>query len=542
MLNKIFFSLVLVSTIFISSCDDNFLGGKPLDQVSDSDIWQDISMTQTFVDNIYGNMRTGHEDNMSFSVSADESYQWEDVGAQIIQRGDVTPSDLGQLDWTWEHYYEIIAGCNRFTSKVTADVRENLAAQDQEQLNRMTGEIKTLRAFAYHRLSSLFGGVPLIITSFSLNDDFKVERSSYEEVVDFIVSELDEASNILPVSYSDSERGRITKGAALAIKSRVLLYAASSLHNPNGDVTKWQVASDAAKDVINLDQYSLYPDYGELFTEEGNFNNESIWELVINNESWQQFALERNLFPNGSGGWAVTVPTQNQVDAYETKNGLLPKDDPSYNPQNPWVNRDPRFYDTILYNGAPWRDRTIEVFRPGGADSPDGARDPHNASRTGYYTKKFVDENWAGSMGESSSPNWMMIRYAEILLNYAEAQFHLGNEGIAREYVNMVRSRPSVDMPDVTESGSALLDRIKNERRVEFYLEEHRFFDVRRWTEQFASTDSIRRVQVMVESDGETTISYSGIQSWKLPEHTYLLPIPQDEILSNPALNQNPGY
>src|SRR5699024_8107364 len=367
MLNKIFFSIVLVSTIFISSCDDSFLGGKPLDQVSDSDIWQDISMTQTFVDNIYGNMRTGHEDNMSFSVSADEAYQWEDVGAQIIQRGDVTPSDLGQLDWSWEHYYEIIAGCNRFTAKVTTDVRENLAAQDQEQLNRMTGEIKTLRAFAYHRLSSLFGGVPLIITSFSLNDDFKVERSSYEEVVDFIVSELDEASNILPVSYSDSERGRITKGAALAIKSRVLLYAASSLHNPNGDVTKWQVASDAAKDVINLDQYSLYPDYGELFTEEGNFNNESIWELVINNESWQQFALERNLFPNGSGGWAVTVPTQNQVDAYETKNGLLPKDDPSYNPQNPWVNRDPRFYDTILYNGAPWRDRTIEVFRPGGA-------------------------------------------------------------------------------------------------------------------------------------------------------------------------------
>src|SRR5699024_6861212 len=135
MLNKIFFSLVLVSTIFISSCDDNFLGGKPLDQVSDSDIWQDISMTQTFVDNIYGNMRTGHEDNMSFSVSADESYQWEDVGAQIIQRGDVTPQILGQLDWTWEHYYEIIDGCNRFKSKVLVDVRGNLVADDQEQLD-----------------------------------------------------------------------------------------------------------------------------------------------------------------------------------------------------------------------------------------------------------------------------------------------------------------------------------------------------------------------------------------------------------------------
>lgn len=535
--------VLLISTSFLYSCNDGYLSGSPLDKVSDADIWEDIGLVETFVNNIYGDMRTGHPDHMSLSVTSDESFARERTGAHLVQAGGINPSDLGHIDWTWEHYYEIISSCNIFTTNIAGETLDELSAQDEEKLNRMIGEVKVLRAFAYHRLSSLFGGVPLITSTFSLNENMEVERNSYDEIVNFIVSELDEAATLLPASYPGSELGRITEGAALAVKSRVLLYAASPLHNPSNDQSKWQEAADAAKTVVDLNRYSLHPDYAETFTEEGNFNDEVIWELVINSDVWQRFNLERNLFPNGNGGWAVTVPTRRQVDTYETINGLQPEDDPTYDPQNPWVNRDPRFHATILHDEAPWRDREIEVFRPGGIDSPDSPIAPWNSSYTGYYTKKFVDEDFDRSLEESSSANWIMVRYAEMLLNYAEAQYFLGNEPVAREYVNMVRSRPSVDMPDVTDSGEDLLDRIKNERRVEFYLEEHRFFDIRRWMEEFPANDWIQKVDVALNTDtGEKTISYSNLQEWALPEYTYILPIPEEEIQRNSLLEQNPGY
>lgn len=533
----------MISMLFLYSCDDEFLTGSPLDKVSDADVWEDIGLVETFVNEIYGDMRTGHSQHMSVSVTSDESYARERSGAHLVQAGGINPSDLGYMGWTWGHYYDIIASANIFTTNIQGESRDNLRAQDEEKLNRMIGEVKVLRAFAYHRLSSLYGGVPLITTTFSLDDDMAVTRNSYDEVVDFIVSELDEAAALLPASHPDSEAGRVTEGAALAIKSRALLYAASPLHNPSNDQSKWQEAADAAKAVIDLNRYFLHPDYAETFTEEGNFNDEVIWELVINSDVWQRFNLERNLFPNGDGGWAVTVPTRRQVDTYETINGLQPEDDPSYDPQDPWVDRDPRFHATILYDEAPWRDREIEVFRPGGFDSPDSPSAPWNASWTGYYTKKFVDEDFDRSLGESSSANWIMARYGEILLNYAEAQYFLGDEGTARDYVNMVRSRPSVNMPDVTDSGQDLFERIKNERRVELYLEEHRLFDIRRWKLEYPADDWIERVNVDLDTDtGEKTISYSDLQKWALPEHTYLIPIPEDEIQRNSLLEQNPGY
>lgn len=534
------FTGFLLVGLFFTSCE-GFLDGQPLDKVSSEDVWNDTGLTEAFVNDIYGRMRNGFPNHMSLSVTSDESFARERTGAHLIQRGDINPSDLGHISWTWEHYYDLIASCNTFMANIT----DELIATDSELINRLTGEVEVLRAFAYHRLTALFGGVPLIVAPFNLGDDFIVERNSYDEIVEFIVGELNDAIDLLPSSYPDSDRGRITEGAAMAIKSRVLLYAASPLHNSDNNQSKWQDASDAAKAVIDLNRYSLHPDYAETFTEAGNFNNEVIWEKVSNNEIERTELVERDHFPNGSSGWAVTVPTQRHVDSYETLNGLLPEDDPAYDPQNPWVNRDPRFYATILYDGAPWRDREIETFIPGGADSPQSSVCcGWNASYTGYYHKKFVDENWDAPVGqESSSPNWIYIRYAEILLNYAEAQFHLGNEGVARDYVNMVRSRPSVNMPEVTNSGEELLKRIKNERRIEFYLEEHRFFDIRRWKTQFPVNDWIKKVAVHKDPDtGERTISYENLQEWALPEHTYLLPIPEEEIQRNSLLEQNPGY
>src|SRR5690606_9934079 len=197
---------------------------------------------------------------------------------------------------------EIIARCNLFLTNMESVNGQELIAEEA-QLNRSIAEAKALRAFAYHRLSSLFGGVPLILDKLTLEDDLNVVRNSYDEVVDFIVKELDEAAAALPPEHSDDDYGRITKGAALAVKSRVLLYAASALNNPGNDAGKWQKASDAAKAVIDLNLYSLNPNYAQTFNEEGNFNNEIIWALVRNSDIWEKFNAERNLFPNYEGGY-----------------------------------------------------------------------------------------------------------------------------------------------------------------------------------------------------------------------------------------------
>jgi len=310
--------------------------------------------------------------------------------------------------------------------------------------------------------------------------------------------------------------------------STVLCYANNTY---NGNIT------------IDLNLYSLHPDYKETFTEVGNFNEEIIWEFVTNQglKYSSQYRIERKIFPNGSQGWGHPSPSQNLVDCYETLNGLLPKDDPSYDPQDPWVNRDPRFYASILYDGAPWQDREIEVFLPGGADSNQG-NEGWNARWTGYYIRKYVDGSIiVPTNTNTSNPNWPYARYGEILLNYAEAQFYLGNEDITREYLNKIRSRPSVNMPDVTDTGMDLEKRIRNERRIELYCEEHRFFDMRRW--KIATLDSLYRMNVYKDPvTGVKTKFITGFMVLNLPERMYLTPIPQSEMEKNPLLEQNPGY
>ena len=541
------FGILSVSILFMFSCSDSFLDDiKPLDKISDANVWTDIKLVEGFVNDIYSDFRSGWLTNMYISAMGDDAYARERSGAFLVQQGGINPSNLGYASTIWPTNYNKITKCNAVLDRLQGEVLDNLKSQDEERVNLLIGEVKLIRAWAYHRLAASFGGVPLITRKLSMDDEIDIPRNSYGEIVEFIVSECNEAANLLPLEWDASNLGRPTKGAALALKSRMLLYTASPLHNPGNEISKWQDAADATKAVIDLNLYSLNPDYLGTFTEEGNFNDEIIMEIVYNNDVWRRFTVERNMFPGAESGRAVCVPVQSHVDAYETINGLRIQDDPTYDPQNPYVNRDPRFHDVILHDGAPWRDRNlvprlIEVFEPGGRDTR--AMSGTNATQTGYYANKFADVNWTRPIQESSSPNWILFRYAEILLNYAEAQYHLGNEDVAREYVNMVRSRPSVMMPAVTASGEDLLDRIKNERRIELYLEEHRFFDIRRWKETYPEDFWLQRVDIWKDLDtGERTFSFYNLLDFKLPEHTCLLPIPQIEIDRSPALVQNPGY
>jgi hypothetical protein len=538
------FSICIIILLFggLYSCDD-FLEREPLDSISDAAVWVDISLVEAYVNYTYSLLHAGWYACSWLDISSDDGYGTEKPSAHLIQRGEVTASNVGYLRYPWSWYWSQITYCNRFHANVAGENLDALKSQDKDKINRMIGEMKFIRAYAYFRLLAFYGGVPLIKEPFILGEDFMVARNSYDEVLAFVINELDEAATLLPLSYSGDDLGRITKGAALAIKARALLYAASPLWNPGNDVSKWQKAADAAKAVIDLNLYSLHPDYKETFTEAGNFNEEIIWAYITNQglKYSAEYRIERKMFPNGSQGWGHPSPSQNLVDCYETTNGLLPKDDPSYDAQDPWVNRDPRFYASILYDGAPFQGREIEVFLPGGADSPQG-NEGWNASWTGYYIRKYIDESiLVPTNYDTSNPNWPYARYGEVLLNYAEAQFYLGNEDLTREYLNKIRSRPSVMMPDVTDTGADLEKRIRNERRIELYCEEHRFFDMRRW--KIAPLDSMYRINVYKDPvTGIKTKWITGFMVLNLPERMYLTPIPQSEIDKNPNLEQNPGY
>jgi hypothetical protein len=406
--------------------------------------------------------------------------------------------------------------------------------------------MKVLRAYAYFQLISIYGGVPLITKPFELKDDFNVQRNTYDECMDFIIKELDEASNLLPLNYNTANKGRITKGTALAVKSRALLYAASPLNNPGNAKEKWQKAADAAKAVIDLNLYSLYSDYKTLFLQSAAYNSEVIWarpyNYVVDPEGLN---VELSQYPNGFGGQGWINPLQNLVDEYETVNGLLPKNDPSYNSQNPYVNRDPRFYATILYDGAPFKGRAVETFLPKGKDTNEGIMSPNFATQTSYYLKKYILESVTNpSNTNAGSSPWIYFRYAEILLNYAEAMFMLNEEGICRQYLNKIRSRAGVNMPPVTESGSALLERLQHERRIELAFEEHRWFDVRRWKiAMVVLNEPAKKMSIRIDPvTGLKNYTIETLQQRAFSEKNYLVPIPQAEINKAPLLVQNPGY
>lgn len=537
-INKLYCLISGLLLLFINfSCNDSFLERQPLDKLSEEDVWKDANLMQAFVNNTYAKMVNGFNNDYWPMCLCDEAYRRGRATYHTINQGQLTPVNMVPLNY-WKLYYTTITDCNIFLEKAS----NGKYGSSQSLVDRMVGEMKFLRAYSYMRLIALHGGVPLITKPFGFQDDFLLERNTYNECVDFIVKELDEAADLLPLSYTGSDIGRATKGAALAIKSRTLLYAASPLYNDNGDKSKWEKAAAAAKAVIELNIYSLYPQYKDIFLKP--YNSEVIWDRPYNNQIKVEHSLEQWFYPNGSGGYGQCHPTHNATEFFEMKSGLLPKDDPNFDPQNPYVDRDPRFYDCILYDGAPWQGREIETFLPGGADSNEG-NEGWNASLTGYYPRKFVDESIIKpTASNTGSSHWIYTRYGEILLNYAEAMFYLGNEEECRKYLNMIRDRESVKMPHITDSGLKLEQRIRNERYVELFFEEHRFFDVRRWKVAM-ETDNKPAYKVNILKDpvtGKKTYEYVSFQERIFYEQNYFVPIPQSEIDKNPKLKQNPNY
>lgn len=539
-------TLLTCLIIAFISCDKDFLNITPKNSYTEAVVFDDPNLATAHVNYAYRLIPWGFIRPLQYARVSDEisgrgggSSYWR------ILEGHATPTFTTLLNiWTPDGSYNFskwrpIKQVNEFLEKTESSTIE------ESLLNRLRAEAKTIRAYAYFRLASFYGGVPLITKPFKLDDDWKVARNSYDEIMSFVFKELDQAIPYLPLKYDNANNGRVTKGAAMAIKARALLFYASPLNNPGNDQSRWQDAADATKAVIDLNIYELYPNYKELFMEAEAWNQEIIWARPTNSDIDREARIEQLFYPNGWEGFGQVHPIQNLIDDFEMINGIkINEENSGYDPQNPYINRDPRFYYTILYNGAPFKERTIETFLPDGKDSPGGAVSSWNATETGYYPNKFITEEISGIGWETSNPPWIWFRYGEILLNYAEIMYNLGHEDICRNYINMIRSRPSVNMPPITESGEALWERLVNERRIELVFEEHRFYDVRRWkiAEKVFSKDRNRMYIWKDPETGITTYEVKLLHTAHFPPHMYWAPIPQDEIDKNGLLEQNPGY
>lgn len=537
--------IIYILLILITGSSCNKLELKPLDKLSEADIWNDQLLITLYVNATYNTLQHGFRQDL-LSAATDEAYNihnWTNL--RVVQTGAITADNVAGIGAKVNYFnfaYNNIRNINVFFSKIDE------APGDNAFKNGVKGEMMFLRAHLYANLIWRYGGVPLITKVFALDDDFKVSRASYDDCVKFIVNELDVAAGLLPADQQAGQLGRISANACKALKSRVLLYSASELNNPTHDQSKWQAAADAAEALLSVG-YSINPDYQGTFLAN---NKEIIFARYFTQANNTNFNLEQGR--NGSDGWGAHNPTQNLVNAYEMKaTGELPYTEQAdgalllnpasgYDPNKPYDGRDPRFDASILHDGSVWAGRETESYH-GGKDSPEGNQG-FNSSLTSYYLKKFLIESIppAGSTVKPTNP-WIFFRYAEILLNYAEAKFELGDEATAREYLNMVRSRPSVNMPVVNDSGEKLKKRIQNERRIELAFEEHRFFDVRRW--KIASTTESKSILGMnIQKSGSVkTYAFAEITDRVFKDANYLVPIPRAEVdKSQGALPQNPGY
>jgi hypothetical protein len=537
------------------SCKKDFLDINPTDRLSESALLGDSTLFESFVQNRYLGARLQDKEDIPgfgrgftwamWTSLTDEAIYNNDDNTWSIVRGLLAPENLGIAGTVWGRSYRSIRECNFALGNI-----DQVTMSDAHK-SMLKAELRFIRAYRYFDLVTNYGGAVLLGDKvYNLGDNFDdptvYTRSSIQETVSYILSELTAAANDLPLNNNSSnwKLGRTTKGAALALKARMALYAASPLYAAG----TWADAAAAAKAVMDLNKYSIYNGgYRQLFlTPE---NNEIIFQRLYTRNA-SHFPLEIASAPNGYGGWGGNTPLQNLVDDYETMDGHK-IDDPSsgYDPQNPYTNRDQRFYESILFNGADYRGRKVETFIPGGRDSKDG-NENWNTSKTGYLLLKFLNDAYPidNPWEVAGFQPWIYMRYAEVLLNYAEAQNEaVGPDASVYSAINQIRQRTGINMPVLPAglSQAEMRERIRNERRIELAFEEHRFYDVRRWKIAM-ETENEPAYGMEAVKQGNGTIEYTrkiALTGRKFEEKHYWLPIPRPEIQAlNGKIQQNPGY
>lgn len=633
--------LPLLFMLVMTGCledPDKLLDKEEVDDIYYEDVFTDGQNAHNFLNGLYKEMPKGFfplSKRGFLGNAVDESHpkaNWDNAYAMAI--GDWGPTKM-PLDFNpWNKYYSAIRGANQFLENVDDIPDSNEPLINFDIRERMKGEAIFLRALYYAELLKYYGGVPIVEKPLTPDDEELYQsRPDYDTLVEYVVSEAERAADILPDEYDDPEFGRATKGAAWALISRVRLFAASPLFNNSSespspwageyDPDKWEIAAEAARDFIDNTQgrYSLHTSTspGTMGDYEDLFRLRFSPEIILNYQyqplerDGDIMHVERACIPGPFFGYGHGVinnmPLLNLVADYEvvdidddgnvTGSHLLGLDkvieayeneevDPEtgFDPQDPYADRDPRFYQSIWYQGVPWpaglsRNITFQVWRFEENPSQTAQAYLDGWYNTGFFHRKFTNP-WMEMTGwhtyHNETHNWPIFRYAEILLNYAEAVNEaFGNPDAvppgypmsAREAVNMIRERakyPDYDNENINPPGmpveaageslppipaglsqDEMRQWIKNERRIELSWEEHRFWDIRRWkipevTQEIWAQEVWLPADANSYEDVEYSISKDDLPYRQWEDKFYLFPIMENELRKNPELQQNPGW
>ena len=553
-------NLLLALFVALASGCSDMLNIKPTSFISDEAIWEDKVLIDKFVANTYGSMLCGFNrctagfgQNWSMSWAGNMDSATDDFASVSdspiytqLNKDAITAQSCPFVSEIWIQEYLVIRKCNTIIERVAGVDDKVLTAKEKL---RIDAEARFLRAFCYFDLGRTFGKAPLILKAQNLEEDLLVAPSSFAEIVEFVKDECDLYADNLPLTYPEEEAGHATKGAFLALKSRALLYLASPL-NSEDDARKWDDAAVAAQAVMDLHVYELYKvgetPYRSMEFDKTAANKEVIFERRFSfPEAPHNIHMMWSLDAEDAGSWNGLYPTQNLVDAYETIDGKL-IDDPTntmYDAQDPYSNRDARFYQSIIYNGSTWETYLMSMVTNTVDPSKNGSCKPRlGKARCGYGPKKLIEEldpstNIYG--GYAQSNNWPYFRYAEVLLNYAEAKnesLSVPDESVYNA-VNEVRARSNQPNLPTGLSKEEMRKRIKNERRVELLLEEHRFYDLRRWKDGNVLAEPIMGMNIY---NNNITLKYeiSKVEDRVFTGEHYYLPIPLSEQEKNPLLKE----
>ncbi|QEK51720.1 RagB/SusD family nutrient uptake outer membrane protein [Pedobacter aquae] len=555
-MNKTFKNIIyiMLAATVATGCKESFLqDGTTTDgAITGDQVWANDAYARGVLNTAYLSLQDGYniDGNGALLASGSDEAVNSNVGSSINIFNNGTWSPVRTVDEQYSTLYTGLRRVNLFLENVDRAVIIPVdGLTEQADKTRLKGEALFLRAMFHFDLVKRYGGVILATRVFDRLEDLDQPKNTFQECVDQIIKDCDSAMVKLPEwtqSWSAANRGRATKTAAMALKARMLLYAASPLNNPNNDLAKWQAAADAAKALIDLNRHSLQASYVSIFNyNQAQYNNEVIFATQATNRNDIETFNAPISFDGASGR---TNPTQEMVDAFGMANGK-PLTDPTsgYNPNSPYTGRDPRLDLNINYNGRVFKGRAVETF----VDGRDGLNRNVNATKTGYYMRKFLSE--AATWNQASNSNvrrpWVILRYAEVLLNYAEALNEAqGPVAGVYTYLNQVRRRPGVNLPllvagSPTLSKEQMRDLIHNERRVELCFEGHRFYDVRRWKKgETEFNKPVSGMRITRQANGSFTYERFIVENRIFTSKNYLFPFPLVDINRQPALVQNPGW
>ncbi|QCX37440.1 RagB/SusD family nutrient uptake outer membrane protein [Aureibaculum algae] len=530
-------TIISCMVLLLLSCEE--LDLAPENQFTDLTYWTSISKAETVLNTAYSQIQNSNFFFYNEAIS-DNAYNGRGDIAGAASLGSGThDASLARFKDEWNNRYAGIKTCNLLLENI-----DRISNTDATIIDRIKAEARFLRAFQHFQLMTWFGDIPLIEKDLTIEEAQTISRTPREQVLQFILNELDYVATVLPTNteYKESDRGRITKGAALALKARVHLY--------EGD---WQAVVNECEKLINTTEngsYELFSSYEGLFLPQNEYNSEDILSLqyVPEYRTWNEYF---DMAPLTAGARLNAIAaTQELVDSYLMINGKKITDvDSNYDENNPYINRDPRLTYTVVYDGYQWENPeggTQTILIKPGSNTADEYVPGSSATPTGYYWRKYFDPTHQSSL--SSGLNLMLIRYADILLMYAEAKNELNSfdKTIWETTIKRLRNRAGFTDPPALNFDASLNQSdfrliIRNERRVELAFEGLRIFDIRRWKTAETVLNGWAHGAKFGPISQDDGYIRANLRTFDPNKH-YLWPIPRDERLINTNLSQNPGW